>query len=264
MPTGYNGNAVRWLPKTTLTLILAALVPAFSLPAEEPRKIDNVCSPEDVDALGLTCSKDEPCAVFLELSSVEGFGASIFVTGNLHTVDTTISGVLLATSDGGKTWSEPAKRILAAELDQIQFADPQHGWAAGVKVNSLPRDPFLLATVDGGQMWHPIPLFEEPLLGSIQQFWFESASRGQLVLDRSQGRIKRYELYQSATGGETWTLKQASDEPIQIAESGLKNARLEGPNWRAVADKDSYRVEQRTATGWETLARFAIHAGDCK
>ncbi len=250
---------MRCLPKTTLTLILAALVLAPALFAQEPPKIDNVCSPEDAEAVGLACSEEEPCAVFLELSSVEGFGANVFVTGNLHTVDTTIAGVLLASADGGKTWNEPVKRIRAAEIDQIQFADPQHGWAAGVKVNPLPRDPFLLATVDGGQMWHPIPLFEEPVLGAIQQFWFESPSRGQLVVDRSQGRTKRYELFQSATGGETWTLKEAGDRPMQIAR-----ALPQGQNWRALADKDSYRVERRTATGWETLALFAIHAGDCK
>jgi photosystem II stability/assembly factor-like uncharacterized protein len=250
---------VRWLPKTSFTLILTALVPAVALRAEELQKIDHVCSPEDIEALGLACAEDEPCAVFLELSSAEGFGASVFVTGNLHTVDTTLSAVLLASSDGGKTWSEPVRRIRAAELDQIQFADPQHGWAAGVKVNSLPRDPFLLLTVDGGQMWHPVSLFDEPELGSIQQFWFESANRGQMVVDRSQGQTKRYELYQSATGGETWTLKEASDQPIQIAK-----AKPENGNWRAVADKDSYRVERRTPAGWETLARFAIHAGDCK
>jgi photosystem II stability/assembly factor-like uncharacterized protein len=255
---------VRCLPKTTLTSILATLMLAPALPAAEPQKagpqkIENVCSPEDAEALGLACSEEEPCAVFLELSSVEGFGANVFVTGNLHTVDTTIAGVLLSSSDGGKTWSEPVKRMRAAEFDQIQFADPQHGWAAGVKVNPLPRDPFLLFTVDGGQMWHPIPLFEEPVLGAIQQFWFESANRGQLVVDRSQGRTKRYELFQSTTGGETWTLKEAADQPMQIAR-----ALPQGQNWRAAADKDSYRVERRTATGWETLALFAIRAGDCK
>jgi photosystem II stability/assembly factor-like uncharacterized protein len=181
------------------------------------------------------------------------------VTGNLHTVGTTIAGVLLASVDGGKTWDEPAKRIRAAELDQIQFADPQHGWAAGVKVNPLPRDPFLLLTVDGGRMWHQTSLFEESIFGAIQQFWFESANRGQLVVDRSQGRTKRYELYQTTTGGETWMLKETSDQPTQIVKPGPA-----GPNWRTVAEKDSYSVERRTATGWETLARFAIHAGDCK
>jgi len=241
-----------------VTSLFAALVLALLLPAEEPQKIDNVCSPEDKEALGLACAEDEPCAVFLELSSVEGSGANVFVTGNLHAVDTTISGLLLVSADGGKTWSEPAKRIRAAELDQIQFADPQHGWVSGVKVNSLPRDPFMLLTVDGGQMWHPVPLFEEPLFGSIQQFWFDSANHGQLVVDRSQGQTKRYELYDSSTGGETWTLKEASAQPIPMAREGPEG------HWRAVADKDSYRVERRTATGWETLARFPIHAGDCK
>jgi hypothetical protein len=239
--------------------ILAALVLALALRAEELQKIDNVCSAEDIQAQGLECSEDEPCAVFLELSSVEGLGAAIVVTGNLHTVNTTISGVLLASVDGGKTWTEPARRIRAAELDQIQFADRQHGWAAGVKLNPLPRDPFLLVTVDGGETWHQTALFDEPLYGAIQQFWFTSANRGQLVLDRSQGQTKRYELYASSDGGETWTLKESSEPPIQLAKTGL-----ESPNWRAVADKDSYHVERRTSTGWETLARFAIHAGDCK
>jgi hypothetical protein len=251
---------VRWLPKTSLTLILAAL----AVRAEEPQKIDNVCAQEDIEALGLTCVEDEPCAVFLELSSAEGFGANVFVTGNLHTVDTTISAVLLASGDGGKTWSEPVKRIRAAELDQIQFADPQHGWVAGVKLSPLPRDPFLLLTVDGGQMWHPVPLFDEPLFGAIQHFWFDSANHGQLVVDRSQGQTKRYELYQSTTGGETWTLKEATDQPIPPAQIEPKNAGAEGPSWRVAADKDSYRVERRNVAGWETLARFPIHAGVCK
>ncbi len=256
------GNAVRWLPKTLFTSILAALVLALvlalALPGEELQKIENVCSPEDLEALGLACSEDDPCAVFLELSSAEGFGANVFVTGNLHTVDTTLSAVLLASGDGGKTWSEPVKRIRAAELDQIQFTDPLHGWAAGAKVNSLPRDPFLLATVNGGETWHPIPLFDEPLFGSIQQFWFESANRGQLVVDRSQGRTRRFELYESATGGETWILKEATDQPTLTAREGAE------AHWRVVAGQDFYRVERRAPAGWETLARFAIHAGDCK
>ncbi len=195
---------------------------------------------------------------------MDGFGANVFVTGNLHTVDTTISGVLLASNDAGKTWSEPIKRIRAAELDQIQFADPQHGWVAGVRLSPLPRDPFLMVTVDGGQTWRPAPLFDEPLLGAIQQLWFESANSGQLVVDRSQGQTKRYELYTTTTGGETWTLKESNDEPFPPTRIQPKDARVEAPTWRVAADKDFYRVERRIATGWETLARFAIRAGDCK
>jgi len=54
----------------------------------------------------LTCSEDEPCDVFLELASVEGVGSTIFAAGNLHTVTTTLYGVLLASGDGGKTWTK--------------------------------------------------------------------------------------------------------------------------------------------------------------
>jgi len=82
------------------------------------------------------------------------------------------------------------------------------------------------------------------------------------VVDRSQGRTKRYELYASTSGGETWTLKEASEQPISLAQAAKTGS--EGANWRVAADKDSYRVERRTAAGWETLARFAIRAGDCK
>src|SRR5580698_6413090 len=99
------GNAV----PMPLTSILAhpalLLVLALSLRAWEPQKIDNVCSPEDAEAAGLACSEDDPCPVFLELSAVEGFGANVFVAGNLHTVDTTLSGLMLASADSGKTWS---------------------------------------------------------------------------------------------------------------------------------------------------------------
>lgn len=227
---------------------------------QDLQKIDNVCSPQDADALGLTCSEDDPCPVYLELSSVEGFGASIFVTGNLHTVDTTMFGLLLSSDDAGKTWTEPVKRIRSAALEQIQFADGQHGWASGMLLDPLPRAPFILSTVNGGQAWRRTQLSNEPSFGSIQQFWFDSASRGQVVVDRSQGRAGEYQLYSTSNGGETWALKASSDEPMRLP--GAKSP--DKANWRALAEGDSYRVERRTAAGWETLARFPIRAGECK
>ena len=163
-----------------------------------------------------TCSEDDPCPVFLELNSVDGFGANVFVTGNLHTVNTTMSGLLLASDDSGKTWTEPGKRIRSVALEQIQFVDPQHGWVSGVRLDPLPRNPFLFLTVNGGEVWHPVELFDEPVFGSIQQFWFESANRGQLMVDRSQGKTERYELYETSTGGEMWALKQASEDSIRL------------------------------------------------
>src|SRR5262249_52240739 len=148
-------------------LLLCAVVAAQT-------KLEYACPPEDVDGFGLSCSAEDPCAVFLELSAVEAAGAKIFVAGNLHTRSTTLYSVLLASEDGGKTWTEPFKRIRAGALEQIQFIDFANGWVSGQLIEPLPRDPFLLITTDGGKSWRQRPLFEESRFGSISQFWFES------------------------------------------------------------------------------------------
>lgn len=240
--------------------ILAVSLLCAQPPQADPelQKIANVCPPEDIQALGLVCAEQNPCPVYLEVTSVDGFGATIFVTGNLHTVDTTLAGILLASTDSGKTWSEPAKRIRSAALGQIQFFDPQHGWVSGNLLDPLPREPFLLLTVDGGRTWRRTAIPGDPEFGSIPQFWFDSATRGQLVVDRSQGAAAKYELYSTSDGGGTWALKSTPTEAPRIEEAQPQ------ADWRAVADKDSYEVQRRTAESWETLARFPTLAGECK
>jgi photosystem II stability/assembly factor-like uncharacterized protein len=255
-------DRIRNTPVRTLLMPILAVSILHAQPPQQTdqgvEKIANVCPPEDVQALGLDCAEDNPCPVYLEVSSVDGFGASIFVTGNLHTVDTTLAGILLASTDGGKTWSEPAKRIRSAALQQIQFFDAQHGWVGGNLLDPLPRTPFLLSTADGGQSWHRTDLPGDPDYGSIQQFWFDSAQRGQLVVDRSQGATEKFELYSTSDGGETWTHKSSSAEAMHLPEAQPQ------ADWRSVARKDSYEIQRRTAASWETVARFPTRAGECK
>jgi hypothetical protein len=233
------------------------------LAAQDATRVDYLCTAGDAEKFGLTCSEDEPCDVFLELASAEGFGSSIFAAGNLHTVTTTLYGVLLMSGDGGKTWTEPNPRIEGAALDQVQFADLQHGWASGVVEEPLARDPFFLVSADGGKTWRRRPLFNETRYGSIQQFWFDSAKTGQLIFERPQGSASVFEVYETANGGETWTIK----------EPGKKNPRLEkapakdSATWRIRADAASKmnRIERRTTRGaWEAAASFAVRAGACK
>ena len=242
---------------------LCLLLSPLLLAAQGAMRVDYLCTAGDSEKFGLTCSEDEPCDVFLELASAEGVGASIFAAGNLHTVTTTLYGVLLMSGDGGKTWTEPYPRIEGAALDQVQFADFQHGWASGVAEEPLARDPFFLVTADGGKTWRRRPLFNETRYGSIQQFWFDSAKTGQLIFERPQGSASVFEIYETANGGETWTIK----------ESGKKNPRLEkAPGkdsvvWRVRTDAPSKtnRIERRTERGaWEAVASFAVRAGVCK
>jgi photosystem II stability/assembly factor-like uncharacterized protein len=222
--------------------------------AQTPVQIEYSCPAEDADSFGLTCSPEEPCAVFLELSSVESAGERLFVSGNLHTALTTLYGVVLASEDGGKTWTEPLKRMRAASLEQIQFLDPASGWISGQVIEPLPRDPFLLITTDGGKSWRQKNLFEEPQFGSIAQFWFDSKTRGRLTLDHSG----RHELYETNTGGESWEMKQTSSRPVAL------KGRAEDASFRLRAEGKLYHVERRGGASWEPVANFTIHVADCK
>src|SRR5690348_171398 len=59
------------------------------------------CTEEDLHAGGLSCSEEEPCAVFLELSAVTSTGNRILAAGNIHTESVTLYSILLASEDGG-------------------------------------------------------------------------------------------------------------------------------------------------------------------
>jgi photosystem II stability/assembly factor-like uncharacterized protein len=199
----------------------------------------------------------------LELASAEGVGSTIFAAGNLHTLTTTLYGVLLTSGDGGKTWTEPNPRIPAATLDQVQFPDFQHGWASGVTLEPLARDPFFLVTADGGKTWRRRPMFSETHYGSIQQFWFDSAKSGQLILERSQGSGTVYETYETSTGGDSWTIQETGSKAPRLAKAPAKDS----ATWRVRSDAASKtnRIERRTARGtFEVVASFAVLAGMCK
>jgi len=233
--------------------LLAFLVCACVF-AQSPVKIEYTCPPEDIDGFGLACSPEDPCAVFLELSSVEAVGAKVFVAGNLHTERTTLYGILLVTEDGGKTWTEPEKRMRAAALEQIQFLDFANGWISGQVIEPLPRDPFLLITTDGGKTWRQKAVFEESRFGSVAQFWFDTKTAGELVIDHAS----KHEVYSTNTGGESWEAKEVTSKPVK-----LKGQR-DNTTWRLRADGKAFHVEQRGAARWESVANFTIHVADCK
>jgi photosystem II stability/assembly factor-like uncharacterized protein len=197
---------------TTLLLAAAALLPAQQqVNNGKPMRISAECKQDDLQSLGLSCSEDEPCPAYLELGAVEAVGSRIFLAGNIHTSTVTLSSILLASADDGKTWTEPYDRIRFAALEQIQFIDFQYGWISAAIIQTLPRDPFFLLTSDGGKTWHNRPLFDEPHNGSIEHFSFDSRNTGALLLTPIG---HSYEMYESTTGGESWSLKQVSSKQL--------------------------------------------------
>lgn len=235
-------------------LLLSLMI---GLRAESPVTYD--CPPKDIELFGLNCSEEEPCPVMLELTSAEAAGNRVLLTGNLHTRNTTLFSLLLASDDGGLTWMEPSQRIRNAALEQIEFWDPQTGWISGESIDPLARNPFLMLTVDGGHTWRQKLLLEDEKFGTIAQFHFDSKSNGELVLDAGQGKTVRQERYVSMTGGESWELKEVSNKPLR-----LKSVRPPG-GWRVRADAahGAYLVERGAGRNWEMVASFPIHVVDC-
>jgi hypothetical protein len=237
-------------------LLLLCLIPVLAQP---PVHVDYTCTAEDMDSFGLTCSEDQPCPVFFEVSAVDSFGSHLFVAGDIHTSTTTLYGVLLSTDDGGANWTEAIARLRSTAFEQFQIIE-NHGWITGQLVEPLPKDPFFLITLDGGKTWRQRPLFEEGRFGSITHFWFDAPDSGELIFDDSVGKTTNQELYATMTGGENWELKQKSTKPLHFKTTHPNT------NWTATAAPGSttYLIERTVNGRKEPVARFLIHIGDCK
>jgi hypothetical protein len=229
----------------------------------KPLHMQPTCTLEQVQSLGLPCSEADPCPTFLELSDIEQVGARLFLTGNVHTDATTIESVLLSTEDDGKTCPEPTLRIPMAGLDRIQFIDFEAGWISGQIQQTQPRDPFFLITHDGGKNWRRQNVFGETKPGAVERFRFDSRTNGSMLIDRVQpdDNGMRHILYDTSTGGESWSIREISPKPIpwKQPDPGDPDVRI-----RTDAPTKSYRIERRQGGKWEMLSSFLVSAGPCK
>jgi hypothetical protein len=231
----------------------------------KPMLLPFACSEEDIRWAGLSCSEEEPCPIFLELTVANQSGNRILAAGNIHSESVTIYSVLLASDDGGRTWSEAHERIRGSGLDHIQFFDSEIGWVVGQELFPIPQNPFLLITGDGGKTWRQRNIFNEnseSRFGIIQQFGLTGKTDGSLVIDRGPGNSgDRYVLFESPDTGDTWAVKQESAKPL-----ALKNAATPTPDWRIRTDapSKSFHIERRQGTRWESVGAFAVKLDSCK
>jgi hypothetical protein len=230
----------------------------------KPMRVPFQCTDDDMQWAGMSCSEEEPCPVYLEVSAMEPVGNRLVVLANIHTESITLYSVLLTSEDAGATWREPYERTRGVVLDHVQFIDFQNGWISGQTQVPVSHDPFLLITNDGGVSWRPRPVFSEGAGGAIQQFWFESAKIGDLVIDRRESDdASRYQLYGTPNGGETWMIRRTSDAPIAIKRPASDPA---GAGWRIRADArtKSFAIEKKQGERWNTAASFLVQIGACK
>jgi photosystem II stability/assembly factor-like uncharacterized protein len=219
------------------------------------------CTADDIHFSGMACSEDDPCPIYLELATAEGAGGRIFSAGNIHGEAVTLDSVLLASEDGGHTWSEAFARLRGAALDRIQLLDGS-GWVAGQTAFPIAQDPFFLVTADNGATWQRHPIFSESRYGSIVQFAFDSRTSGTAILDLGvDNEGGRYARYETTDGGATWAVKELS-----VKAPPLKRAPVANSTWRVRADATlhAYRIERRTGERWSTVADFSVKLPACK
>jgi hypothetical protein len=222
------------------------------------------CTEDDMQWAGMSCLEEQPCPVYLELSTIEVVGNRIIVLGNIHTESTALYSFLVSSDDRGATWSEPYERMRGIGLDRIQLIDFQNGWISGETLVPVSRDPFLVVTSDGGKSWRLRPILTEGAPGAIQQFRFESVTSGAMVIDRMQSvDSSRYELYETPNGGETWMIRRTSDQPITLPHGASDQG---NSDWRIRADarSKSFVIEKRHEGRWSTAASFLVDIGVCK
>lgn len=220
------------------------------------------CTEDDMQSLGMSCSAESPCPVFLELSALEVLTGRLVVAGNLHTDTATLSSIVLVSEDNGRTWTEPHARIRQAALDQMQFFDLAAGWISGQVIAALPRDPFFLVTIDGGKSWRRRPVFSESQAGSIDKFHFTSATEGRALVDRAQsGEGGRYALLESKTGGDTWNIQQITTDPPKTVRFDRAPSRA----WRLHANgaTKAYQIERLEGGKWNMVSALSVQAGQC-
>jgi hypothetical protein len=232
--------------------------------AGNPIKLNWECTESTVETLDLRCTEAQPCPLFLEWNGVASNSGRFFLTGNIHTPETTVSSFLLMSEDGGLSWTEPVERWVGAGLDDIQFVG-DNGWISGqLLAPSPPKQPFFLVTTDGGVTWNRKSIRSTGSIGVVDGFWFKNSTTGSVLIDniRKPDEGFRYELFETTSGGETWSVKQYGNKPPAERPVFQADAFI---RVREDAATKSYVVESRAASGkWSAVSRFAVAAGSCR
>ena len=123
--------------------------------------------------------------------------------------------VIIATTDGGVTWSAQNAGIAGtdARLSSITFADAQHGWAVGSVYDDSAGtlSPLILATTDAGATWYAQNAGNAGNGGAqLASISFIDVRRGWAVgQSSSQSGAQSAVILATTDGGATWRAQNA-------------------------------------------------------
>jgi photosystem II stability/assembly factor-like uncharacterized protein len=114
-------------------------------------------------------------------------------------------GIVMASTDGGKTWAQQRTPI-ESTLFGVKFVDASHGFAVGI-------DSIILTTDDGGANWRTV---QPPV---SQRSYYDIAMQGQVgwIVGESGTILK------TTDGGKTWTVEPI---PIQLAANWIRTVSI--------------------------------------
>jgi photosystem II stability/assembly factor-like uncharacterized protein len=115
-------------------------------------------------------------------------------------------GLILATSDGGATWTTQ-REVPGAILDSVWFVNLTTGWAVG-------EHGLILATSDGGRAWRPQPSGTDARLRAVH---FVSPVAGWSVGDHGV-------VLATSDGGVSWQRQAGGDSPRILYSVHFVNA----------------------------------------
>ncbi len=150
---------------------------------------------------------------------------------------------VVATDNGGATWTAQTVPSGAEKLTDVDFVDALHGWTVGYSYGSDTYTSVILVTSDGGTTWTRQTVPSEA--GPLSSVDFADSTHGWVVGGSDS-------VLMTSNGGATWTIKQVTASGIPQSFHGV-----------AFADAQHGLVVGLTATQWEdhTVAARTVDGG---
>jgi photosystem II stability/assembly factor-like uncharacterized protein len=127
-------------------------------------------------------------------------------------------GAILATDDGGRTWSRQRSGT-SLQLSHVCSLDSRRGWVVGFAGEDMPR-PIVLSTADGGMTWVRRSVGSRGTM--VLDVAFSDATHGWAVAGyrRNVSVISPvWVCLRTSDGGATWTAQEVTHQSLSAVDS---------------------------------------------